>query len=219
LLEAIERKTEENTALYDAISRIAPAMRTVEFHSMEEFSERLKPVLLEWLPRLTGSSLHVRLHRRGDRHDLPTPDAERSFDDFLLAATGAAGAPCKISFTDPDAVIAIDTVDDRAGVALWSPADRLSAVRSIWPPPSPYDPSSMRTSILLVTRCRRWQPLLTQVKPIRAAIASFWTRQRLVAGTRYQLSSIFLRMDRNMADNLTCTWTGASGKMSARIEL
>ena len=39
LLEAIERKTEENTALYDAISRIAPAMRTVEFQSMEEFSE------------------------------------------------------------------------------------------------------------------------------------------------------------------------------------
>jgi len=51
LLEAIERKTEESTALYDAISRIAPAMRTVEFHSVEEFSERLKPVLLEWLPR------------------------------------------------------------------------------------------------------------------------------------------------------------------------
>jgi len=72
---------------------------------------------------LTGSSLHVRLHRRGDRHDLPTPDAERSFDDFLLAATGAAGAPCKISFTDPDAVIAIDTVDDRAGVGLWSRKD------------------------------------------------------------------------------------------------
>jgi len=123
LLEAIERKTEDNTALYDAISRIAPAMRTIEFHSVEEFKDRLKPVLLEWLPGLIRSSLHVRLHRRGDRHDLPTPDAERSFDDFLLAATGAAGAPCKISFTDPDAIIAIDTVDDRAGVGLWSRRD------------------------------------------------------------------------------------------------
>ena len=38
LLDAIERGTEENTALYDAISRVAPAMRTVEFHSVEEFS-------------------------------------------------------------------------------------------------------------------------------------------------------------------------------------
>jgi len=123
LLEAIERKTEENAALYDAISRIAPAMRTVEFHSVEEFREKLKPILLEWLPRLTGSSLHVRLHRRGDRHALPTPDAERSFDDFLLAATTAAGAPCKISFTDPDAVIAIVNRVDRAGVGLWTRED------------------------------------------------------------------------------------------------
>jgi tRNA(Ser,Leu) C12 N-acetylase TAN1 len=123
LLAAIERKTEEDTALYDAISRVAPAMRTVEFHSAEEFSEKIKPILLAWLPRLTGSSFHVRLHRRGDRHDLRTPDAERLFDDLLLDATAAAGAPCKISFTDPDAVIAIDTVDDRAGIGLWTRDD------------------------------------------------------------------------------------------------
>ncbi len=123
LLEAIERKTEENSALYDAISRVAPVMRTIEFHSVEEFRDRLKSILLEWLPRLTGSSLHVRVHRRGDRQDLRTPDAERLFDDLLLEATAAAGAPCKISFTDPDAVIAIDTVDDRAGVALWTRED------------------------------------------------------------------------------------------------
>jgi tRNA(Ser,Leu) C12 N-acetylase TAN1 len=123
LLEAIERRTEEKTALYDAISRVAPAMRTVEFHSVEEFREGLNAILLEWLPRLTGSSFHVRLHRRGDRHDLRTPDAEHLFDEFLVDATAATGAPCKISFTDPDAVIAIDTVDDRAGVALWTRED------------------------------------------------------------------------------------------------
>ena len=123
LLEAVEQRTEKNTALYDAISRVAPAMRTVEFHSVEEFRERLKPILLEWLPRLSGNSFHVRLHRRGDRHDLRTPDAERLFDDLLLDATAAAGAPCKISFTDPDAVIAIDTVDDRAGIGLWTRED------------------------------------------------------------------------------------------------
>jgi len=123
LLESIERKTEENTALYDAISRVAPAMRTVEFHSVGEFREKLKAILLEWLPRLTGRSFHVRVHRRGDGYDLRTPDAERLFDDLLLDATAAAGAPCKISYTDPDAVIAIDTVDDRAGVGLWTRED------------------------------------------------------------------------------------------------
>jgi len=122
LLEAIERKTEENTALYDAISRVAPAMYTVEFHSVEELREILKPILLDWLPQLAGSSLHVRLHRRGDGHNLRTHTG-RSFDDLVLGATVAAGAPCKISFADPDVVIAIDTVDDRAGVALWTRED------------------------------------------------------------------------------------------------
>jgi hypothetical protein len=39
------------------------------------------------------------------------------FDDVLLQA---ARAPCTISFTDPDAVVAIDTIDDRAGIGLWA---------------------------------------------------------------------------------------------------
>jgi len=123
LLAAIEQKTEQSTALNDAISRVAPAMHAVEFHSAQELSERLGAVLSEWSPRLVGRSLHVRLHRRGDRRDLRTPDVERLFDDLLVRATAAAGAPCRISFTDPDAVIAIDTVDDRAGIGLWSRDD------------------------------------------------------------------------------------------------
>ncbi len=123
LLEAIEQKTEINTALYDAISRVAPAMHTVDFHSIEEFKNKITSILIEWLPRLTGRSLHVRLHRRGDRHILRTPDVERLFDDFLLDLTAAKGTQCRISFTDPDAVIVIDTVDDRAGIGLWTHED------------------------------------------------------------------------------------------------
>ncbi len=123
LLEAVERITETSTALYDAISRVAPAMRTVDFHSVAEFKEKIISVLTEWLPRLTGRSLHVRLRRRGDRHELRTPDIERLFDDVLLHATRAAGAPCTISFTDPAVVIAIDTIDDRAGIGLWTRED------------------------------------------------------------------------------------------------
>jgi tRNA(Ser,Leu) C12 N-acetylase TAN1 len=45
------------------------------------------------------------------------------FDDLLLDATAMKGAQSKISFTDPDAVIAIDTVDDRAGIGLWTRED------------------------------------------------------------------------------------------------
>jgi len=120
LLEAIEREAVGRPFLYDAISRVAPVARCFEFQSADEFVERAKSILMEWVPRLAERSFHVRLHRRGFRHDLRTPDAERLLDDAVLEALRQAGAPGSISFSDPDVVIAIDTIDDRAGVALWS---------------------------------------------------------------------------------------------------
>ena len=120
LLEAIEKRTEENPALYDAISRVAPATRNFDFLSEEEFVEKAKSIIREWLPRLAGRSFHVRLHRRGTKHDLRTQEAERLFNDAIVDATTKAGMPSKISFTDPDVVIAIDTVDNRAGLGMWT---------------------------------------------------------------------------------------------------
>ena len=119
LLDAIEKITEENPALYDAISRVAPATQNFDFLFEEEFVEKAKSVMREWLPRLAGRSFHVRWHRRGTRHDLGTQDAERIFNDAIVDATTKAGTPGKISFTDPDVVIAIDTIDNRAGLAMW----------------------------------------------------------------------------------------------------
>lgn len=120
LLEAIEKITQENTALYDAISRVAPSARNFDFVSEAEFLERAKAAIGEWSPELAGRSFHVRLHRRGGTHEMRTQDAERLFDDAIIDATTKAGTPGKISFTDPDAIIAIDSVDDRAGLAIWT---------------------------------------------------------------------------------------------------
>jgi len=120
LLEALEKRTEENPALYDAISRVAPAVRDFDFLSEAEFVEKAKSVICEWLPRLAGRSFHVRLRRRGTIHELRTQDTERLFNDAIVDATMQAATPSKISFTDPDAVIAIDTIDNRAGLAMWT---------------------------------------------------------------------------------------------------
>ena len=122
-LETIERWTEEQPALYDTIARVAPAESTFEFQSPDEFDDRVKSLLLEWLPKLARRSFHVRLHHRGSWFGLHTPDAERLFDDFIVAETGKSGAPARIGFTAPDAVIVIDTIDNRAGVAMWTRED------------------------------------------------------------------------------------------------
>ena len=120
LLEAIEKRTEESPALYDAISRVAPAMRNFDFLSEEEFIEKAKVFFLEWLPDLTGRSFHVRLRRRGTKHDLQTQEAERLFNNAIVDAATSAGTPSTISFTDPDVVIEVDTIDNRAGLGLWT---------------------------------------------------------------------------------------------------
>ena len=72
------------------------------------------------MPRLASRSFHVRVHGRGLRRHLHAQDAEQFIDDALLEALQQAGFPGTVSFSEPDAVIAIDSIDGRAGMALWS---------------------------------------------------------------------------------------------------
>lgn len=123
VLEAVERLTEERPALYDAIARVAPAMRAFDFSSAAGFKDNAKSIVLQWLPSLAGKSFHARLHRRGPQLELHTSDVERFLDDLIIDATAKTGLPGRISFTDPDAVMVIDTVDDRAGLAIWTRED------------------------------------------------------------------------------------------------
>ena len=93
VLEAIERLTEQRPALYDAIARVAPAMRTFDFSSAESFKDNAKSIVLEWLPSLAGKSFHARLHRRGPKPGLHTPDVERFLNDVIVEAAAKAGLP------------------------------------------------------------------------------------------------------------------------------
>jgi poly-gamma-glutamate synthesis protein (capsule biosynthesis protein) len=123
LLDAIERRSTDDPALYDAISRVAPASRCFDFETASEFCERAKAIALEWLPRLANRTFHVRVHGRGLGRYLHTQDAERIIDDALLGALETLGARGVLSFSDPDAIIVVDSVDDRAGLALWTRDD------------------------------------------------------------------------------------------------
>jgi tRNA(Ser,Leu) C12 N-acetylase TAN1 len=122
-LAAIEQRTQGSTALYDALSRVAPSMHCFYFQSSDEFMRNAKSILLKWALDLAGRSFHVRLHRRGGKHELHAQDVERVLDDAILEATQQVGQPGRISFTNPEAIVAIDTIDDRAGLALWKRED------------------------------------------------------------------------------------------------
>ena len=69
------------------------------------------------------------MHRRGFKGKLSTMDEERFLDTYLLEALEMARTPGRITFTDPDAIIALETVGPRAGLALWTRED-LRTIRS-----------------------------------------------------------------------------------------
>jgi len=112
-----------NPAVTDAISRAIPAQKTFSFQTAADFETKAREAVLDWVPNLAGRSFYVRLYRRGFKGRLSSPAEERFLDDTLLAALDAGGTPGRIDFEDPDAVIDIETLDNRAGLSLWTRED------------------------------------------------------------------------------------------------
>jgi tRNA(Ser,Leu) C12 N-acetylase TAN1 len=105
------------------VSRAMPAAVTFTFQSAQEFETKARDAALGWLPALAGKAFHVRLHRRGFRGRLSSQEEERFLDEALLEALERAGTPGRVSFDDPDAILDVETVSNRAGLSLWSRED------------------------------------------------------------------------------------------------
>ncbi len=113
----------ETPGVLNFIAHVFPAQRAFDFATVAEFEEKARELALAWVPLLAGKRFHVRLHRRGLKGILSTPKEERFLDEALLEALSAAGTPGHIGFDDPDFVIHIETIDSRAGMALWGRED------------------------------------------------------------------------------------------------
>lgn len=111
--------------LDDVISRIMPASLTFNFQVAAEFEAQLKQAVDPWLAQLADSSFHVRMHRRGFKGRLSSQDEERLLDHYLMYRLEQQGAMISIDFKDPDYIIDIETIGQRAGLSLWSRAQRL----------------------------------------------------------------------------------------------
>lgn len=115
----------EAPGILNVLSHVVPAQEIFDFATPEAFESEARRVALGWIPKLRGKGFHVRLHRRGFKGALSTPREERFLDEALLAALDGDG---RIDFTNPDAIIQIETIDGRAGMSLWTREDLRS-----WP--------------------------------------------------------------------------------------
>lgn len=122
-LDRLAEQMQEAPETADLICRVASATHTFDFDSAESFEEQAAAVAQGWLATLADKSFHVRFHRRGFKHQLHSQDEERFLDHILLDALADAGTPGQIDFDDPDAIVSVDTLNGRAGMALWTRDD------------------------------------------------------------------------------------------------
>jgi tRNA(Ser,Leu) C12 N-acetylase TAN1 len=124
-LEAISAAAEQDVSVRNDISRIMPAQATFAFGTTAEFEEKTRAIACQWADRIAGASFHVRLHRRrgGSPVKLSSQAEERSLGDSILDRLRELGQPGRLAFRDPDYLIDIETVGERAGMSLWSRDD------------------------------------------------------------------------------------------------
>ena len=119
-LETLKAMIDEEPEARDAIARFIPTAQTFFFTSAEEFEEKAQETALSWTRELEGKKFHVRMMRRGFKKRISSLEEETFLDKVLIEALEERGASGTISFTDPDAVIAIETVGQRAGMSLFT---------------------------------------------------------------------------------------------------
>lgn len=116
-------RVEEQPGLLNTLSHVVPAGQTFNFDDAADFEEQARQAVLQLAPRLAGCRFHVRMYRRGLKKEMSSQEEEQLMDKVLLDALEGAGTPGSITFDDPDAIVAIETLGHRAGVSLWTRED------------------------------------------------------------------------------------------------
>jgi tRNA(Ser,Leu) C12 N-acetylase TAN1 len=122
-LPRLERLVADDPGLRESLASVFPAERCFDFSDAADFEAKAREAALGWVPRLAGKSFHVRVHRRGRKGTLVSPAEERFVADALLSATREMGDPARVTFDDPDAILLVQTIGGRAGIALHTRAE------------------------------------------------------------------------------------------------
>jgi tRNA(Ser,Leu) C12 N-acetylase TAN1 len=122
-LETLNAWSLDDPNLLKLLARVVPVTCTFSFQSPEEFETKAKEAVLYWLPQLAGKNFHVRMHRRGFKGRISSPEEERFLDKIILEELGKRGNPGHITFKDPDAILVLETVGQQAGLSCWTRED------------------------------------------------------------------------------------------------
>jgi tRNA(Ser,Leu) C12 N-acetylase TAN1 len=123
MCDTLKKRMEEDPSFLSFLSRLIPVTKSFIFQTPDEFEQKVKETVSEWVPQLEGKGFHVRMHRRGFKGRLSSLEEEKMLDEFLLELTKESGNPSHVTFEGPDVIIAVETVAHRAGLSLWTHED------------------------------------------------------------------------------------------------
>lgn len=119
LMEFLAREWESRGGRLLLLHRVVPMSHTFNFRDHQAFGMRATEIVTGWTDRLAGKTFHVRMHRRGFKDQLHSEEEERLLNAAIVDATERSGNPAVVSFEDPDAIIAVETIGNQAGMSLW----------------------------------------------------------------------------------------------------
>jgi tRNA(Ser,Leu) C12 N-acetylase TAN1 len=99
------------------IARVVPIVCSFEF-APDSLQGKLEAAAAELASSIAGGTCFVRVERRGLPEEVHSADLERAVADRLFSAVEAHGGVLHTSFSDPDYIVAIETLDTECGIAL-----------------------------------------------------------------------------------------------------
>ncbi|MCC0178174.1 hypothetical protein I4641_14420 [Waterburya agarophytonicola K14] len=122
-LAECDRAFKKDAHLLNLFERIVPVTKTFDFQSQEEFETQAKEIVMDWIPMLADKKFYVRMHRIGFKDRIDRHEEETFLDLVILQELENIGKPGQIGGVDPDMIVAVETVTERAGLACWTRQD------------------------------------------------------------------------------------------------
>ena len=116
-LAALRDDVARDPVLAAALGRVLPIAHTFRLDAGDPLAS-LETAVAALAPEVAGQSFFVRLERRGLHAALHSSEVERALGTLLWQKLEAAGQVPRVTFADPDVVIAVETLGDRAGIGL-----------------------------------------------------------------------------------------------------
>jgi tRNA(Ser,Leu) C12 N-acetylase TAN1 len=122
-LASLSAVLEEKPHVETSISRLMTVERVFSVDP-PTFPQQLEKEIEPFLPRLAGKTFHVRLERRGHKGRIHSKNCEVSLGGHIYERLASQGFQPAVRFDDPDVIVVVEVIDDRAGIRLLTREER-----------------------------------------------------------------------------------------------